>query len=99
MSERIESLNRAVERDEQKIQKLQETIKARKEKIRELENAEILSSLNSLSAQGVPVKEIIAAIGSKDADTLMELVAGNEPPSGSGTGSAFQTIKEDMENG
>lgn len=99
MSERIETLKKSVERDEQRVQKLQEGIKAKKEKIRGLENAEILSRLNSLSAQGYPVEKIIAAIGNKDAETLMKLIKENESTAQKcGTGSAFQIKKEDSEN-
>lgn len=91
MSERIEALKKAVERDEIRVQKLQESIKARKEKIRGLENTEILSRLNSLSAQGYPVKKIIAAIGSKDTAALMQLVGKTTAQkSGTGSGSASQ---------
>lgn len=96
MSERIESLKRSVERDEQKAQKLQENIKARKEKIKEMENEEILSDLNSLSAKGISVKKIVAAIKDRDADTLVRLVDGNESfTEECGTGSASQIMKGD----
>lgn len=90
MSERIEALKRSEERDEQKLQRLQETIKARREKIRELENEEILSNLNSLSTKGMPVKKIIAAIQDKDTSTLIELMHAEEAATKSGTGSASQ---------
>lgn len=100
MSERIESLKHSVKRDELRIQKLQDTIKTRKEKIRELENAEILSNLNSLSAQGLQVQKIIAAIKGRDADALVRLVSENSSieSSGTGSGSAFINNKEEKGN-
>ena len=96
MSKKIESLKRSAERDEQRIQKLQESVKVRKEKIRELENEEILSNLNSLHTGGVPVREIVAAIRDRDAETLIRLVEGGGPSAEqSGTGSASQITKGD----
>ena len=77
MSEKIKSMKRSVEHDEQRVRKLQESIKTRKEKIHELENEEILSDLNSLSAYGLPAKKIVEAIKNKDADTLLRLINEN----------------------
>lgn len=96
MSDRIDSLKHSVERDEQRVQKLQEAIKSRKEKIRELENSEILSNLNSLSAQGLPIPKIIAAIKGRDADALIRLVSENAPDEKSGTGS--DNLNEESED-
>lgn len=98
MSERIDSLKRSVTRDEQRVQKLQETIKLRNAKIKELENAEILSNLNSLSAQGISVRNIIDAIKGRDTDTLMRLMCNDDSTGKSGTGSASINDKEDKEN-
>lgn len=98
MSERIEALKRSMERDEQRVLKLQEEIKVKKEKLRDLENTEILNNLNSLSAQGYPVGRIIDAIGNRDTDALMRLMTANKPPEEeSGTRSASQIVKEDIE--
>jgi type II secretory pathway component PulF len=99
MSERIEALKRSIQRDKQRVLSIQERIKANQEKLRDLENAEILNNLNSLSAQGYPVGKIIEAIGNRDADALMRLMAGNKlPEEESGTGSASQIVKEDKES-
>ncbi|QAT49145.1 hypothetical protein EQM14_04790 [Caproiciproducens sp. NJN-50] len=99
MSERTETLKRSLKRDEQKVIKLQEGIKFKKEKLRDLENTEILSSLNSLSARGFPISEIIDAIGDRDTDALTRLMAENElSEKESGTGSASQIIKEATRN-
>ena len=98
MSERTESMKRTVERDEQRIQKLQESIRTRKEKIRELENEEILGELNSLSARGLSVRQIVAAMKDGDADTLFRLIKAGEAADKSGTGSALETDKEAVRN-
>ena len=94
MSERTESMKRTVERDEQRVQKLQESIRTRKEKIRELENEEILGELNSLSARGLSV----AAMKDGDADTLFRLIKAGEAAEKSGTGSALEMNKEAVRN-
>lgn len=97
MSERIEKLKKSAEKDEQHIQKLQEGVRLKREKIKELENAEILNNLNSLSAQGYPIDKIIAAIGERDADELLRLISDKESTEESGTSSA--SIKNEEEKG
>ena len=98
MSERTESMKRTVERDEQRVQKLQESIRTRKEKIRELENEEILGELNSLSARGLSVRQIVAAMKDGDADTLFRLIKAGNATKKSGTGSALEMNKEAVRN-
>ncbi len=98
MSDKIESLKHSVERKEQQIQKLQEAVKKQKGKIRGLEKSEILSNLNSLSAQGYPVKKIISAIYDKNADALIRLMDEVGSKDESGSGSATANDKEDKGN-
>ena len=99
MSERIEALKRSIEREKQRVLDIQERIKVNQEKLRDLENTEILNNLNSLSSQGYPVGRIIDAIGNRDTDALMRLMAENESSEKeSGTGSASQITKEDIED-
>ena len=99
MSERLEALKRSIERDKQRVLDIQERIKVNQEKLRDLENTEILNNLNSLSSQGYPVGKIIDAIGNRDTDVLIQLMAESESSEKeSGAGSASQIIKEDLEN-
>lgn len=98
MSERLEKLRDSVQKDEAKVQKLQEEIKSKKEKIKELENAEIMSNLNTLSTQGMAVNDIITAIKNKDLDVLMSLMSSKQAEEKSGTSSAFSTIKEEQDH-
>jgi hypothetical protein len=98
MNERIKKIKESVSKDEKRIIKLQDGIKTKKEKIKELENTELMNNLNSISAKGFDVNNIVEAIKNKDIHSLMGLMAA-EPPQElltdkSGTGSAFQKIKE-----
>jgi hypothetical protein len=102
MNERVIKLKESISKDRQKITKLQDGIKVKEEKIKELENTELMNNLNSISARGFAVNDIVEAIKNKDVDSLMGLMAA-EPPQEqltdkSGTSSAFQKIKEDSEN-
>jgi len=98
MSERLEKLRDSVQNDEAKVQKLQEDIKSKKEKIKELENAEIMNNLNSLSTQGMAVNDIITAIKNKDLDVLMSLMSSNQSEEKSETSSAFSKINEEEQS-
>ena len=101
MSEKLEGMKASAEKDEQRIRQLQERLKAKREKIRETENAEIMANLNLLSAKGLNVKGIIAAISQKDYDTLRNLLA--DPAAATqegktGTGSGFASIIKEEES-
>lgn len=100
MSERSERLKEQIAKDEAKLLKLQEEVKVKKEKLRELENAEIMNNLNALSAQGMSVSEIVNAIRNNDIDVLVSLMASEENNNSekSGTSSAFSILKEDEVN-
>ena len=99
MSEKLEAMKVSANKDDQRIRQLQEKLKIKRDKIRELENAEIMANLNSLTAKGLNVKGIIAAIDRKDYDTLKNLLAdpaADTQESKTGTGSGFASIiKED----
>ena len=98
MSEKLEVLKASATKDEERILKLQEKLKAKRGKIKEMENAEIMNNINSLSAKGFDVKGIISAIGRHNYAALQGLLTDSTSPiaqkSGTGTGSAFQ-IKEE----
>lgn len=99
MSEKLEGMKASAEKDEQRIRQLQEKLKAKREKIRELENAEIMANLNSLSAKGFNMKEIIVAISRTDYKALKDLLA--DPAAAtqkSGTGSGFASIIKEEKN-
>lgn len=105
MNERINKLKEAVTRDEEHIVKLQNNIKTNKEKIAELERTDLLNNLNSISANGIPVSDIVEAIKTKNLDVLVSLMSDEIKPQTdaepkSGTGSAFdnEIIKEDNGN-
>lgn len=95
MNERIAKLKESVSKDKQKIVKLQDGIKAKEEKIRELENTELMNNLNSISTRGFAVNEIVEAIKNKDVDRLMGMMETEK----SGTGSAFEITKGENING
>jgi len=102
MNERIIKLNESISKDEERVTKLQDGIKTKKEKIKELENTELMNNLNSISARGFAVNDIVEAIKNKDIQSLMGLMT-TEPTQEqltdkSGTSSAFQKIKEESTN-
>ena len=103
MSERLEKLRASAQKDEERIQKLQDGLKIKKEKIRELENTELMNSLNALSAQGMAVSDIVSAIRSRNVNVLMTLMVDDNHDASvekSGTSSAFSiTTKEKNKNG
>jgi hypothetical protein len=96
MSEKTEAMKRSVERDEKRVQKLQESIRQRKEQIQKTENEEIIRELNSIASEGISTVKIVEAIKKKDAETLFRLVEKNNPAEkgGAEASPAFQNNKE-----
>ena len=92
-------MKRSVERDEQRVRQLRESIEARKKRIRELEDEEILSDLNTISARGVSAGKIVEAIKNKDAETLFRLIGQEDAKESTGDFNAgAQNTKEVMSN-
>ncbi|MCI1982592.1 MAG: hypothetical protein LKJ45_05435 [Oscillospiraceae bacterium] len=89
MNEKIEAMKQSNNKDRQRVRKLQEKIKDREAKIQEMEQAELMDQVNSLSAKGFDVKKIISAIQDKDYGSLMSLIKTDEQ-GGTDTGSAPQ---------
>lgn len=100
MNERIARLKESVAKDKERISKLQDRVKVKEEKIRELENTELMNNLNSLTAKGFAVNEIVEAIKNRDIHRLMNMMETSQEQSteNSGTGSAFQITKEENIN-
>lgn len=74
----MEKINASIEKDELKISSLQEGIKQKKIKLKELEAAQILNNINSLNAKGKNVKEIIEAINNNDTQKLLTFINNNK---------------------
>jgi septal ring factor EnvC (AmiA/AmiB activator) len=89
MNEKIEAMKQSNNKDRQRVRKLQEKIKDREAKIQEMEQAELMDQVNSLSAKGFDVKKIISAIQDKDYGSLMSLIK-TDGQGGTDTGSAPQ---------
>jgi TolA-binding protein len=89
MSEKVEAMKQLNNKDRQRVRKLQEKIKDREAKIQEMEQAELMDQVNSLSAKGFDVKKIISAIQDKDYGSLMSLIK-TDGKGGTDTGSAPQ---------
>jgi hypothetical protein len=100
MNERIAKLKESISTDKQRIVKLQDGIKEKEAKIRELENTELMNNLNALTARGYAVNDIVEAIKNRDVDSLVGMmdISQEQSTEKSGTGSAFQITKEENTN-
>lgn len=78
MTDKTLKLVQAIERDEQQILKLQNGIKDKKLKIKELENSEILNNVSILTAKGFAVKDIIDAIKNNDKAKLIKYLSNSD---------------------
>lgn len=87
MSEQLKRLKNSAKADEAKIHKMQEALKAKQERIRKMEDEELLRSLNAISAgNGMKAADVVAAIRNRDFETITLLMEEQDTPK-SGTGS------------
>ena len=78
MNNQIESLSLSIQKDKDRLEKLQLTIKDKEKKLIDLKNIEILNDINIIESDGVDVKKALLAIKNKDEAALSKLINNKE---------------------
>lgn len=104
-TEQIQRLEQLNQKDEERIQKLQASVRDRKAKIAALQDSKLLHSVKTLSADGVDIQELIQTIENKDADKLLsfmveqeETVISTEESVKTDSSYLFQTIERENDD-
>lgn len=71
MEDKVTKLLDSITKDEERILQLQNSIKSKRAKMKELQETELLNNVNILTAKGFAVTEIISAIKNNDKNKLM----------------------------
>ena len=77
MNEKIEKLKASIERDQQRIKVLQESITQKEKKLHQLELSEVMGKLNTIKTDRMDVLGIVEAIQNRDLESLMTLMEGD----------------------
>ena len=96
MNQRIIKLKAAVEKDKERIQRLQDKVKVNEEKTKEPQRTAIATTFSVAASKVRPVNEIVDAIRVKDIGVLMEPMTEQDNfKDKSGSTSAFEISKEE----
>ena len=87
MQEKIQKLELEIQRDSNRLEKQQEALKKKKERLEALKNEDLLKRVSKLQSDGISISEVLNAIEAHDLDylqCLLETQKGADPHESSG---------------